>query len=186
MRLTLFTAPLEEPVTLAEARAQLREPPTDLDAQILAQIFAGREHAEGFTGRALITQVWDLVLERFPCSSEIALPKPPLQEVVHVKYRDRANVEQTLATSAYQVDTHDSSPRIVLATNESWPDTYERIDAVTVRFKAGYGGTAKVPYQIQAAILLHVEAHIDRDERQMEKLLDARDSLLWPQRVLRL
>lgn len=191
MRLTLVTAPLEEPITLAEARAHLRVTATDEDAKILALIFAAREYAENFTGRALVTQTWDLVLECFPRGREIRLPKPPLQQVVHVKYRDVDNVEQTLATSDYQVDADDTSPRIVLATNKSWPDTYDRIDAVTVRFKAGYGGTAKVPYAIQAAMLLLIGHWFEnREAVNIGNITTALDfsveALLYQHRIIRL
>jgi hypothetical protein len=66
-----------------------------------------------------------------------------------------------------------------------WPVTqYDRVDAVRVRFVCGYGGAAKVPYALQAALLLHVEAHYDRNERMMEKLLTAAENLIFPHRVV--
>jgi uncharacterized phiE125 gp8 family phage protein len=175
MNLILITAPTEEPVTLQEARLQLRDPPTELNASIVKLIYSAREWCEDFTGRALITQTWELVLSEFvEC---IQLPLPPLQSVVSVKYRDTANVEQTLSSSAYEVAKDEYGARLTLATGSSWPATYERVDAVRVRFTAGYGGAALVPNALQAACLLHIEAHFDRDERMMEKLLVAAESL---------
>lgn len=182
MTLKLITAPTEHPISLAEARKHLMDPPTARDAQILALIYAAVEHAEDYLGRGLCTQTWELVLPSFPLC-EVKLPKPPLQQVVSIKYRDANNVEQTLSASDYQVVFDEYRGQVKPVSTASWPSTYERLDAVTVRFKCGYGVAAQVPYSMQAALLLHVEAHFNRDERQMEKLLEARDALLYPRRV---
>ena len=184
-RLTVVTPPAELPVKVLEAREHLKETSTARDAEILRLLYAAVDFAEGYTGRALITQTLDYALEGFPYRGEICLPRSPLQSVVSLKYRDTANIEQTWASTNYEVDTDEWEPRIVLAHGKSWPDTYERVDAVTVRFKAGYGGSASVPYAIQTAILFHVEAHYDRDEKMVEVLVQRAESLLYPFRVLR-
>jgi uncharacterized phiE125 gp8 family phage protein len=187
MLTTLVAEPLELPVTLAQARAHLKETSTARDVEILRGIYAATEWAAGFQGRTYISTTYDYAMPRFPYAPhEIDLPRVPVEEVVSVKYRDGANVEQTLATSEYQVLKDEWSARIALASGKSWPSTYERGDAVTVRFTAGYGAAGKVPFQVQAAILLHVEAHYDRDERMMDKLIGAAESLLYPGRVVRL
>lgn len=178
----MVEAPKELPIKVVEAREHLKQTGETRDAEILRLIYAATEFAEGFTGRTMITQTLDCVLEAFPSCGEIKLPRPPLQAVVSLKYRDEENVEQTMPTADYEVDANEWAPRIVLATDKSWPGTYARADAVTARIRVGYGGAAKVPYQAQAACLLHVEAHFDRDERMMEKLLEACERLLWPLR----
>jgi uncharacterized phiE125 gp8 family phage protein len=182
-RLTVVTAPLELPVTVVEAREHLKEPLTARDAEILRLLYAATDFAEQYTGRVLITQTLDFVLERFPYGREICLPRSPLQSVTSLKYRDTANAEQTWGTTNYEVDTNEWAPRVLLADGKSWPDTFVRHDAVTVRIKVGYGGAAKVPFSIQAAILLHVEAHYDRDERAMEMLVERAETLLHPFRL---
>jgi uncharacterized phiE125 gp8 family phage protein len=188
-RLSVAVAPLELPVLLVEAREQVKETSTTRDAEILRLIYAATDFAEQYTGRALITQSFDYVLEGFPVGfpydydDEICLPRSPVQSVTSLKYRDLSNVEQTWATSNYEVDTNEWEPRIVLGDGKSWPDTFVRHDAVTVRFVAGYGGTAKVPFSIQAAILLHVEAHYDKDERAMPMLVERAETLLHPFRL---
>lgn len=182
-RLTVVTAPLELPLMVVEAREHLKETSTARDAEILRLIYAAVDFAEGYTGRALITQTLDYALERFPYFGYICLPRSPLQSVTSLKYRDTANVEQTWASSNYEVDADEWDPRIVLGYGKSWPDTYERPDAVTARIVVGYGGAAKVPYAIQTALLFHVEAHYDRDDRAMEMLVERAESLLYPFRL---
>jgi uncharacterized phiE125 gp8 family phage protein len=183
VKLTVVTAPLELPVTVVEAREHVKESSTTRDAEILRLIYAATDFAEQYTGRALITQTFDYALEGFPYESEICIPRSPLISVTSLKYRDTSNVEQTWGTSNYEVDISDWEPRVLLADGKSWPDTFVRHDAVTVRFVAGYGGAAKVPYAIQTGILFHVEAHYDRDERAMEMLVARAETLLYPFRL---
>jgi uncharacterized phiE125 gp8 family phage protein len=185
--LTVVEEPKELPVKVLEAREHLKETSTARDAEILRLIYAATEWAAGFQGRTYITTTYDFAMPSFPYYPyEIDLPRVPVAAVVSVKYRDGANVEQTLATSEYQVLKDEWRARIALASGKAWPATYERGDAVTVRFTAGYGGAGKVPFQVQAAILLFVEAYYDRDERMFDKLLEAAQSLLYPLRVVRI
>jgi hypothetical protein len=68
MTLQLVTTPPVEPLTVAEARARLNIGSELTDAVISALISAGRQMidgADGWLGRALITQTWDLVLDHF-------------------------------------------------------------------------------------------------------------------------
>lgn len=154
MNLTRATAPAEEPVTSAEAKAHLRVTHTDDDTAIAAMIVAAREHLDGndgTLGRALVTQTWDLSLDSFP--SEIVLPLPPLQSVTSVTYVDTNGDTQTLATSGYEVDVAGGRIR---ATDAGWPDTDDCYNAVTVRFVCGYGLADDVPQAIKHAMLLMI------------------------------
>ena len=178
----LITAPLEHPVTLAEARQHLRATSIDEDALILALIYAAVEHAENFISGVLITQTWDLSLDVFP-GAEIELPKAPLQSVTSVKYIDLDGVQQTVASADYQVDAIREPGRIKLVPTASWPSVKEQLNAVTIRFVAGYGLAAAVPFQIKAAILLLVQYHEQRNAN--EKVLAAVERLLWPYRFVR-
>lgn len=71
MSLVLVTAPVAEPITIAQARLHLKvsETGTDIDAKIMACVAAAREMAENDTRRKLITQQWKLILDVFPRSS---------------------------------------------------------------------------------------------------------------------
>jgi len=87
----------------------------------------------------------------------IELSKPPLQApLVSLKYIDPDGVEQTLATTEYEVDTTVEPGQVRLAYNKSWPSIRRQKDAIRIQFKAGYGGAVAVPEMHKAAIKLHV------------------------------
>jgi uncharacterized phiE125 gp8 family phage protein len=185
----------DEPLSIAEVRVHLRNPEiTSNDAELLDFIKVAREQVEHKLSRAIITQTWDAIFDGFPPYATstafgaylysgpfIELPYPPLQSVTSITYYDADNVAQTLASSAYTVDTVGGIIR--LATNESWPSSYSRYDAVTVRYVAGWATPEDIPAVIKAYMKLCVEA-MDKNrsllqEREMtltpfaERLLDA-------------
>jgi uncharacterized phiE125 gp8 family phage protein len=183
MSTKIITAPLEEPITLEQARQYLRASLTDEDSLILSLIFAAREYAENFTERAFVTQTWELSLDAFPRGREIEIPKGQLQSVTSVKYIDENEAEQTLAASVYDVDATRDPGRIVLAEDESWPVTDDQPNAVVIRFVCGYGGSSAVPYSIKAALQLLVQYVEQRDVAP--HLASAAEALLGPYRILR-
>lgn len=165
MALRLITPPAAEPVTLADLRAIMGiTDPTDTarDAVMTARLSAAREWAEEFTRRAIITQTWALYADAFPCHFDL---KGPLQSVESVKYLDSSGIEQTLSTDNYYVDT--ISARVYPAYGKTWPTTYSRTNAVTVRHVAGYGLAAAVPQKIKEAILFLV-AHWENFQPAIE------------------
>lgn len=183
--LVLVTAPAAEPVTLAEAKAHCRVTHSDDDTRFNALIVTAREWAQGFTGRAFITQTWDYYLDEFP--DQIELPLSPLASVSTIEYTDDAGVVQTLSALRYQVDTRSIVPRISPAYGDSWPSTREVYNAVKVRFVAGYGAAVTAHpdcARARDAMLLHIEAHYDRDQQAVKGLMEAAESLLRPLRIM--
>jgi uncharacterized phiE125 gp8 family phage protein len=161
MSLRLITAPTELPLTLAEVKEHLRVQDSDEDGMIDLYISAATAYAESFMGRALIDQIWEVVLDTFPTDDlAIKIPRPPLIAVSSVNYDDVDGFQQTLATSEYDVDTASQPGWIVPAT--SWPATIEAINAVRIRFRAGYvdmsdsPSVGEVPNDILNGILLIV------------------------------
>lgn len=203
MALSLVTAPATEPVTLAEAKLHLRVDVNDDDDLITALIVAAREHVETFTHRALITQTWDLQLDKFPSLDWSAplvgdsvsrgplwIPKPPLASVTSVTYVDTTGTTQTWSASAYTVDApagpHARMGRIVPAFAQFYPVTRTQPNAVTVRFVAGYGAASAVPASIKAAIKILVATWFDPGRQavnlgsRLEVIPCTLDALLWP------
>lgn len=191
MGLSLVTAPVAEPVSLAEVKAHLRGPPSADDGLISGYIIAARRYAEGYIRGVLCTQTWDLKLDYgWPCldrhyRQKIELPLHPVQSVSSISYVDANGATQTLSPSLYTVHVDRPVPFIEKAYNADWPEVRSVADAVTVRFVCGYD-PSEVPDEIRAAIMLHVESMYDgcavEDKERCEQ---CRDNLLDPYRVLR-
>ena len=157
MGLTLIQAPSEEPITVEEAKASpsLRVTTAAHDTDIGTLITTARDMAETITRRAFITQTWELVLDGFPTGG-IVLPMPPLQSVASIKYIDDNGDQQTLDALLYAVDADSEPGLIVPAYGESWPSTRDEVNAVRVRFVAGYGSKDDVPEAIKTWIKMRV------------------------------
>lgn len=123
------------------------------DPYLTSLIKSARDRIETDTGRALCTQEWDYVLDRFPCEGEpIVLPKPPVDTVDSVEYVDGNGDTQTLSSAAYVVSANDATCKITLASGYAWPSTAAQAGAVTVNFTTGYGVASAVPDGLKAAI----------------------------------
>src|SRR5688572_21345135 len=149
MALVLVTAPTSEPIMVGETKDFLRVTGSDEDVLISGLITAARQTVDGRDGwlnRALITQTWDLVLDAFPSTTltPIEVPLPPLQSVTSITYVDGNGATQTWSSVNYLVDSKSQPGRITPAHGESYPATRRIVNAVTVRFVAGYGGAAAV------------------------------------------
>jgi uncharacterized phiE125 gp8 family phage protein len=165
--LTLHTAPVEEPVTLAEAKMHCRITSSAEDALISAWIIAARGRAENYTHRRFITQTWDWSMDAFPCGV-IEVPHAPLQSVTEITYIDGAGIEQTLDPAAYQVDAK-SDPGRIAPVGVAWVTTPSNtLNAVTVTFVCGYGLAVDVPQEIRAAMLLHISDLNEHRETTIE------------------
>jgi uncharacterized phiE125 gp8 family phage protein len=155
MALKLIIPPSEEPVTLAEAKLHCRVDGDDDDALLTALIVSARQQAEHRTGRALLTQTWDLALDDFPCD-EIDLQLAPVQSISSVKYIDEDGVEQTISSSNYALDSFGVQHLVVPAYNYTWPTPRDIHHAVKVRFVAGYASAADVPASLKQWMLLAI------------------------------
>lgn len=153
---TLITAPVSEPITLAEAKNFLRVEENDDDALINLLIGAARRRAEFLTGRVLLTQTWLLngntIAAALGCP--IVLDVTPAQAVVSFQYYDAANALQTLTDFAYvPSETH----AYLKPPAAGWPTLYDRADALQITVRAGYGDTAAaVPEEIRQWMLLRI------------------------------
>lgn len=162
MSLTLIQAPAVEPVTLSELREATRVDPLETDALLGIYLKAARRTAEFLTGRAIITQTWEMALDDF--SDELRLAKPPVQSVVSVQYYDIDGTLQSIAPSDYVLDAAVLPGWIVPAGEFDWPETDQRINSVIVRFVCGYTSAAEVPEDIKHWIMVRVGTALDNRE----------------------
>lgn len=96
------------------------------------------EALERETGRSFLNKTYDLTLDCFPCGV-IEFPVNPVVSVSSVTYIDGNGDSQTWASSHWLLDTSREPARLSPAYGESWPTTQGRMNAVTIRFLAGYG-----------------------------------------------
>ena len=150
MGLTIITDVAAEPVTLTEAKEHLGVSGSDDDSYIPALITAARHRAELYTQRYIEAQTWDYTLDKFP-SREFELPINPITSITSVKYFDSDQVEQTLSSANYELDSTSTVARLRPISSENWPATYDQYNAVTIRIVGGYATT---PLAISQAILM--------------------------------
>lgn len=155
MALKLVTPPAATPVTIDEAKAQLNITHTEHDAQIVAMIQAATSHLDGqdgVLGRCIMPQTWDLTYDDFP-DGAIMIPLPPLQSVQYVSYIDTDGNAQEVDPNDYVLDLQSYDGWVVPRAGFDWPATFNMINAMSIRFVAGY---TAVPAAIKAAVLLMV------------------------------
>jgi uncharacterized phiE125 gp8 family phage protein len=157
MGIKLITPPAVEPILAADIYTKLGVKSGDIDSDDLAALITtARVFAEEYTGRALISQTWEMALDAFPVA-EIELLKPPISSVTSVKYLDSAAVEQTMDAADYSLDDYGLRNWLLPAYDEAWPDTLDAANAVKIRYVAGYGASgASVPAPIVQAMVLIV------------------------------
>ena len=155
MALELVTGPTQEPVTLTEAKAQLRLDIADDDGLLAGYLIAAREFIEGQIKRDLVPKTWDYTIDwAWPTRGfrqHIRLPLNPVQSVTSIAYVDEAGATQTLASNQYTVAARANYSYIAPAYDVTWNTTRRVPDAVTVRFVSGY---ADCPQDLKVAVLM--------------------------------
>jgi uncharacterized phiE125 gp8 family phage protein len=188
----LVTGPAVEPMTTAEAKTHLRVDFSDDDAYIDTLIVAARVALENETNRKLITQTWDLYMDRVP-SSLFAIPFGSLQSVSSIKYVDSDAAETVVSSSVYDVVTWEDPGRVVLAYSQTWPAvTLRTAGGFIVRFVCGYGdASTDIPEPLIQAMKLTI-GHLYENREQVvvgqgvtvAELPAAATALAWPYRIL--
>jgi uncharacterized phiE125 gp8 family phage protein len=170
MALQRITAPSTWPVSLADVKAHCRVDLSDDDALLQTLLEAATEMAEQATGRALMTQSWELTLDAFPptrsiYSEALVLTRVPVQSIVSLSYTDESGVIQTLLPVDYLLNNCDDFgfATVVPAFATLWPS--EALD-VKLRFVAGFADASLVPASIQQWIKLQVAAMYEQREAE--------------------
>ncbi len=192
-----LTDPAIDPVTLTETRTHLRvdEGDASTDSQITMLIENAREWVEDETGQIAVAETWRLslgdsifypfngILWALPIyygwcrwlERRIYLRRTPVIEVLDFVSVADDGTEISIDTSTYELREAKSKwPYLHLATGWT-PGNYR------ITYRAGYiEGTGSptesmtlIPARMRQAMLLHIEANYDRDEKMMPILLDA-------------
>lgn len=185
--ITLITAPTSLPITLLEAKEHLRVDHSTEDLLIEQLIKAAADYVggrNGYTGRALNTQTWDVYFDAF--TDVMQLPLPPLQSITNIQYRDTDGNYQTLSTALYSVRTATEPAAILVKDGEQYPSTQIAWDAVKIRCVFGYTST---PDAIKAAVKLVIgDLYQNREAQTLSngaiyEINNTVKSLLYPYRV---
>ncbi len=162
LSIVLVTPPALEPITLTQAKSQLRVDYTDDDALIGGLIMAARQYAERYQTRRFLPQTWMRTLDFFPIwtgggtvntvdrkswmyfseywnAVRIDIPGG-LQSVTSITYLDPTTGDRvTLPSTDYVVDTTSIPGRIVPAQGMTWPvQTLYAPGSVQITYVAGY------------------------------------------------
>jgi uncharacterized phiE125 gp8 family phage protein len=169
MTLTLNTPPALEPVTLDEAKAQLRVTYDQEDALIGALITAARQRIEGELGIALIATGFREIHDAWPLevgtavpvtdpltalfSGPIRLVRGPLISVTAIAVADGTGTFQTVNPASYAAEVG-SRPGRIAPYDVAWPAPGVPTGGVRIDYTAGYGaGEGDVPAPLRQAIL---------------------------------
>jgi len=202
LKLTLVSAPAALPLTLDEAKSHLRIEDGDTADDILVTSLtrAATDACELFTGRALISQTWDLFLDRWPAAPEaplveglsigadlparataIPLPRPPLQSVLHVKTYDGADQATVWASQNYLVDTASVPGRVAARAGHALPLPGRAVNGIELRFASGYGDMpGDVPEGLRQGLRLLVAHLYEHRGDDLDKAAEASGAArLW-------
>ncbi|MEX5744656.1 hypothetical protein [Massilia sp. X63] len=156
MTTKLVSPPVGLPVPLAAAISKARADGADMEAEVELEVRGIAGEVEHLLQRALIDQTRRVTMDAFP--GAIKMSGAPLIAVEHVKFYDPAGVLQTLDPQDYLVDSVSEPGYIVPAPGREWPPTADRVNAVEVQYRCGYGADhTAVPAAIQSYILGRLE-----------------------------
>lgn len=155
-----------EPLQLSEAKKHLEIADADTahDEHLQNLIQQAREQVEHDCQVCLISRT---VTEKFNWSGDEEywqLYFRPVTAITSITYYDTTNTQQTFSASLYSLDA--DRRRIWLNSNAAWPTTYDRWDAISVAYTAGYGANGgAVPKMFKQAMLLLIGYYFE--ERTM-------------------
>lgn len=182
----IVTPPASEPLTLAEVKEFLRVDHSDDDATLAIFITAARQLCESYTRMALLPTTFEEYFDDFPqytgtFKDEIRLSRSPVSAVTYVKYIDGNETTITANAADYKIDTISRPARI--SPDNGWFGTYETINAVFVRYVAGFADAASVPAPLKHGMMLVIGDMYENRTDSVKRLPTASEYLWNPYRV---
>ncbi len=172
-----IAAPATTPITHADISISSRTGTLTADDQtyVTSLIVSAVNRFERETGRALITQTWQMSLEpearpsraafvRMQISpfawsgigGSVELRPNPVQSVTEILAYDTENNDTPVDTDVYRLDNLSTPARVLLNTGQSWPTGLRAANSMVVEYVTGYGDAAAVPDDIKTALRIMV------------------------------
>lgn len=156
----VIVQPPVEPLTLDEVKVDRSVDHNLHDAILTSLITAARQYVEKYCESSLVTQTREAGYDDF-CST-VLLPYGPVQEVISLEYV--ATDGSATPITDYQADLYGGTPQLRPAFGTMWPYLGASLNAVKVRYVAGYPAleasptdyVANVPEAIKTAMRLLV------------------------------
>jgi uncharacterized phiE125 gp8 family phage protein len=154
MTYATITAPVAEPLTLAETKLHLRLDTTADDTLVTSLIVAARHHLEQVTGLCLMTQTLRLYRDDWPDDHVIQINRSPVQTIAAITIYNAAGSPVQVSLEGHVLAGKAQPARLYLP---DMPDTLRAINGIEVDFVAGFGAAATdVPDGLKRAMLMHV------------------------------
>ncbi len=167
--------PSVEVVLLEDLRKHTRVIHKNDDEYLLKLIVEAREEIEDISGLALISQTWQMMLDRWPNQrdqwwdgtrqiavteldggfpSVIEVLRYPLISVDTINvYDEDSNATAVTITSVFDVDLLSRPGRLSLQRGATWPIATRSINSIEINYTAGYGAAASaVPTPLARAV----------------------------------
>jgi uncharacterized phiE125 gp8 family phage protein len=158
--LRIVERPASEPVTLDEAKAQLRISATDTGNDVLIQglIPTATKIVQSLVQRVFVSRTMEWVLPGW--RPELCIPIAPVSkdDIKSIKYVDwTTQAQMTLDPSLYVVQTVGDGVKIFPKFATIWPIVFPcSPEPVVINFVAGYKDQAGLPANVKTAILLQI------------------------------
>lgn len=180
------TNPAGKPLTIAEVKSFLRIDFNEDDIFLITQLTMVTDVVEKYLRSALVSREYELAIDSLPeleiplregtyvgahmsyQRDYIDLPFSPVVSVESIKTFDDDDTETTVASSTYIVDTFRKPARVVLRNGNTWPNANREVNALIIRYTAGYGTASQIPEAIRLAMLQLIAYSYEHRGDQME------------------
>lgn len=154
----LVTDAVSEVLTLSDIKTFLRIDGNDFDSILTPFIKVSRQIGEKITGREFVEKEFRTYLDFFPYNNYcgIELKRSKLKSITSIQYYDENDALQTLSASDYYFTDDPSYSTIYLKNNKSFPNTYNKKQAVIITFKADYPNRPETIKQAMLSICAYL------------------------------
>lgn len=176
MRYNLITPASSLPVSVADAKTYCGITHSSHDTLIEKLIWSASRAFENGANVCLTSQTWDLVLSSEEVKERIEFLKYPVKGITSISYYDSDNTSQSLTSSNEDyISFINGRPATIDFIVDETPTTYDRVDAMTIRFLAGY---STIPYDIYNAIAAYVYYYYENRNNPVKQKVSYFDTVV--------